>query len=234
MNDKLSSSGSTPAPRSRARERGAETRASLVQAGLTLFARRGFDGTSIREVTREAGVNLGAVTYHFGSKRKLYETVLEAGLSPLVDRVEEAAHREGPALDRIDAVVDVFFDHLAANPALPHLLLQEVAAGKRPPDVVISILRRNVANLLAILSEGWAQGSIRSPSSQSGAEAGGQHPVLFALSVASQPIYLSVISPLLKEVGGLDLQDDDTRRLVAHHVKTFVRAGLESREESHP
>ena len=60
------------------------------------------------------------------------------------------------------------------------------------------------------------------------------HPMLSAASVASQPIYLTVMAPLLHEVSGIDLQDPATRRVVADHVKAFVRAGLESREESHP
>jgi len=65
---------------------GAATRAALMVAARTVFARNGFDGASVRMITAEADVNLGAVTYHFGSKRGLYEAVLEAVAS------EQSAH----------------------------------------------------------------------------------------------------------------------------------------------
>jgi AcrR family transcriptional regulator len=204
------------------RDRGTETRTALIRAGRSLFATRGFDGTSVRDITRRAEANLGAITYHFGSKRGLYEAVLEAGLSPMVDRVGEAASGDGPPLERIEAVVDVFFDHLAANPDLPRLLMQEVAAGKRPPAEVVAILRRNAGHIAEILADGRREGTVRPG-----------HPLLSAISVVSQPIYLTVMAPLLRQVGGVDLQDPTTRREVANHVKAFVRAGLEAREESH-
>lgn len=86
---------------SRSADVGASTRADLIAAARALFSQRGFDGTSIRAITREAGTNLGAVTYHFGSKRELYGAVLEAGLRPLAMRVRDAAHSGGSALDRI-------------------------------------------------------------------------------------------------------------------------------------
>jgi AcrR family transcriptional regulator len=203
------------------RTRGEDTRAALVAAGRHVFARKGFDGASVRDITRQAGVNLGAITYHFGSKRALYETVLTSGLSPMVDRVAAVAVGPGAPLRRLDGVVDVFFDHMGANADLPRLLLQEVAAGKQPPAAVVAILQKNAACVMRIVSEGWADGSIRRG-----------HPVLTALSVVAQPIYMSIMAPLLREVGGLDLTDPETRRSAAEHVKRFVRTGLSVRQEA--
>lgn len=203
-------------------DRGAETRASLLAAGTNLFATRGFDGTSVRDLTRAAGANLGAINYHFGSKRGLYDAVLHEGLTPLVDKVGAASAGEGTPMERLEAVVDVFFEHLAGRPEIPRLLIQEVAAGKPPPAEVLTMLRRNIAHLRGILEEGWADGSIRRG-----------HPLLTAVSVVSQPVYMSVMAPVFKAIGGLDLQNPATRHEVALHVKTFVRAGLTPCEESH-
>jgi len=201
--------------------RGADTRAALIVSGRRLFATKGFDGTSVRDITRDAAANLGAITYHFGSKRALYEAVLTTGLTPVVDRVAVVADGPGTALDRLTGVVDVFFSHMGANPELPRLLLQEVAAGKRPPQAVVTILQRNAAYLTRIVTDGFRDGTIREG-----------HPLLTALSVLAQPIYMTVIAPLLREVGGIDLSDPDTRRQAADHVKRFVRSGLAVREEA--
>jgi AcrR family transcriptional regulator len=186
-----------------------------------VFARRGFDGASIREITRGASANLGAITYHFGSKRGLYEAVLKDALSPLVDRVGAVASGEGTPLARLGDVVDVFFDHLAKHPDIPRLLLQEIAAGKTPPAEVLAIIRLNVGHLASILEEGRAEGSIRPG-----------HTLLSGLSVVSQPIYMTIVAPVMKEVAGIDLADPATRTAVAQHVKAFVHAGLAAREEA--
>ncbi|MEX0781048.1 MAG: TetR family transcriptional regulator [Dehalococcoidia bacterium] len=59
-----------------------DTRERILDAAEHLFAERGFDGTSIRDVTAEAGVNLAAVHYHFGSKEDLLRSVLERVVLP--------------------------------------------------------------------------------------------------------------------------------------------------------
>jgi AcrR family transcriptional regulator len=51
------------------------TKERILGAAETLFAQRGFDGASLRQLTSAAGVNLAAVNYHFGSKEKLVEQV---------------------------------------------------------------------------------------------------------------------------------------------------------------
>ncbi len=202
-------------------ESGAATRADLLAAGRKLFSRRGFDGSSVRAITREAGANLGAVTYHFGSKRALYWAVLEATLRPLADRVAEAAASQGTGLDRMLRVVEAYFDHFGSHPDMPHLLLQEVAAGKPPPPVVLDIISEVKSLLVGLHAEGVRDGSVRPG-----------HPLLTALSVVSQPVYLALVAPLAKAVGGLDLTDPPTRAATLDHVTSFVRAGLEAHPEA--
>lgn len=201
--------------------RGEETRAALLAAGRELFAKKGFDGTSVREITSEAGANLGAITYHFGSKRALYGAVLEAGLTPMVDRVGEVAESGGSAMDRLDHVIDVVFGHIGKHPEIPRLMLQEVAAGKTPPAEVVAMVRRQAGYIGRILSDGWASGEIRQA-----------HPVLSAVSVVSQPIFITIVAPMLREVAGIDLSNRDTRLAVAEHVKTFVHSGLQRPQEA--
>jgi AcrR family transcriptional regulator len=196
------------------------TRSDLIAAGRKLFGQRGFDGASVRGITREAGANLGAVTYHFGSKRALYSAVLEEGLRPMAARVRAAAAAEGTALERMLRVVEAYFEHFETHPDLPHLLLQEVAAGKQPPPVVLDIIRGVREAIAGLQIEGEKDGSVRPG-----------HPVLTALSVVSQPIFMTLVAPLLRAVAGVDLRQPAARRAALEHTLAFVRAGLEPREE---
>jgi len=57
--------------------RGDETRSLLLDTALRLFATHGFENVSTRQLSKEAGVNVAAIAYHFGGKRELYRAVLE-------------------------------------------------------------------------------------------------------------------------------------------------------------
>ncbi|MEM0895622.1 MAG: TetR/AcrR family transcriptional regulator [Verrucomicrobiota bacterium] len=65
------------------------TKDCILAVAERLFAQRGFDAVSLRQLTDEAGVNLAAVNYHFGSKDGLILAVLNQRIQPLnVERVQ--------------------------------------------------------------------------------------------------------------------------------------------------
>ncbi len=93
--------------------RGDETRGQLLDAGLTLFSKYGYDSVTTRQLASEAGANIAAIAYHFGGKRDLYRAVLhqlvedtEPLLGPVAQRMAEgiaAAGADRPALARVVA-----------------------------------------------------------------------------------------------------------------------------------
>jgi AcrR family transcriptional regulator len=75
----------TPAGHNARVVHGAHTREQLLDAAERLFARRGFDATSVREITGAAACNLAAVSYHFGGKRALYRETFRRRLAAVRD-----------------------------------------------------------------------------------------------------------------------------------------------------
>ena len=61
------------------------TRERVLDAAESLFAESGFRGASVRDICNLAGVNPGAVSYHFGGKRQLYRSVLRRAAAGLAD-----------------------------------------------------------------------------------------------------------------------------------------------------
>ncbi|WP_066122042.1 TetR/AcrR family transcriptional regulator [Bordetella ansorpii] len=57
------------------------TQEAILDAAEALFAHHGYDGTSMRQITAAAGVNLAAVNYHFGGKEALLQEVLKRSLA---------------------------------------------------------------------------------------------------------------------------------------------------------
>jgi AcrR family transcriptional regulator len=90
------------------------TKEKLMDAAEKLFARKGFHGTSLREITGEAGVDLALVSYHFGGKKPLLAAVLERRGSVLnearLHRLKEVREAAAPRPPSTESVVGAFFD----------------------------------------------------------------------------------------------------------------------------
>jgi AcrR family transcriptional regulator len=69
---------------------GKERREQLLDVGRSLFAERGFDGTSVEEVAARAGVSKPVVYEHFGGKEGLYAVVVDREVRSLLTNVQEA------------------------------------------------------------------------------------------------------------------------------------------------
>ena len=84
------------------------TKERILNAAEKLFAEHGFAGTSLRELTRAAQVNLAAVNYHFGSKDEVLRAVLRRIVEPvnqerlkMLSEVEEGTGSKSPSLEAI-------------------------------------------------------------------------------------------------------------------------------------
>jgi AcrR family transcriptional regulator len=115
----VSHAGSRPYRRAR-QDRGAETRAQLIDAALDVFGLLGFEGATTREIAKAAGANLAAIAYHFGSKEALHIAVAEyvaksmrGVIEPTLADIAGPAATASPAAARssfgrlIEAYVDI-------------------------------------------------------------------------------------------------------------------------------
>src|SRR5581483_7518378 len=73
--------------RARVRMTGRQRREQLVQVGRSLFAEKGYDGTSIEEIAARANVSKPVVYEHFGGKEGLYAVVVDREMTDLLARL---------------------------------------------------------------------------------------------------------------------------------------------------
>lgn len=70
------------------------SRKKIINSAIVLFANKGFDSTSTREICKHAGVNLSLIPYYFGNKDGLYisiiESVINYGLAALKEEIEKS------------------------------------------------------------------------------------------------------------------------------------------------
>src|SRR5215207_6097848 len=81
-------------PGARARMTGKQRREQLLDVGRSLFAERGFEGTSVEEIAATAGVSKPVVYEHFGGKEGLYAVVVDREMGRLLDAITTALGSE--------------------------------------------------------------------------------------------------------------------------------------------
>ena len=95
------------------------TRERILEAAEALFAERGFDTVSLRDITGAAEANVAAVNYHFGSKDNLIDAVQERHINPVnEDRLRqldaaEARHGDDPI--PVEEILEAFLAPLLAH-----------------------------------------------------------------------------------------------------------------------
>jgi AcrR family transcriptional regulator len=187
----------------------------LLVAARQAFAENGFAAASVRTITTAAGANLGSITYHFGSKRALYEAVVESVIGPLAARVVALSASEAPALDRAATIVRTLFDFFEAHPEAPRLLLQELANGRALPDAALRHMGPMFGALKSVVEQGQREGTMRKG-----------EPRLMALTILSHPVHANLFRSVLRAIAGVDLSDARMRARVIANAEAFVRGGL--------
>ena len=109
----------------------AETRERFIQAATTLFAERGFYGTSIAAVADALPFTKQALLHHFGSKEKLYAEVLKRISDRLMAELYEISERYTDPRERFEETFVEFYRSCLEHPGDTALLMRELLDNKR-------------------------------------------------------------------------------------------------------
>jgi AcrR family transcriptional regulator len=80
----------------------ASAKDKLIEAGIEVFGRYGYEGASTRQLVEKAGANISAIAYYFGGKEGLYAAILEHIAEKPLARIGGAAQQIGQALENPD------------------------------------------------------------------------------------------------------------------------------------
>jgi TetR/AcrR family transcriptional regulator len=106
----------------------AATRERILDAAEALFAENGLAGTAVRDIARDVGLTAASLYNHFAGKQELYEAVLERGVRPLIEMMEQLPSA-GQALDARVDLIEAIMAHLGSRPHLPRLFHHEIISG---------------------------------------------------------------------------------------------------------
>jgi TetR/AcrR family transcriptional regulator len=138
------------------------TRRALLQASAELFAESGYDGVRVEALARRAGVNKAMINYHFGGKRKLYETVIASVFDELGSRVDALAASPRPAGELLGEFVAGFTELAGRHQSgFPALVLREIIASHGSPPWFVPRVMKIFLGLRGIISRGIREGEFR-------------------------------------------------------------------------
>ena len=141
----------------------AATREALLAAGTELFAERGYEGVPVWTIAEKAGVNKAMISYHFGGKRQLYLSIVNATFAEIVATVERLADSPRPAPELLRDLIAAVGETVARrHPYVCTMMLREVlAGGKHLEAELIDKPVRLLAAVQRIVTRGVREGSFR-------------------------------------------------------------------------
>jgi TetR/AcrR family transcriptional regulator, regulator of cefoperazone and chloramphenicol sensitivity len=204
-----------------------ETRNRLLKAAEELFARKGFDGTSIRELVTRAGCkNISAVNYYFGDKQELYEELFRDRLREMrksrLEAIEAVMDKKNkPTLEKLLlAYAEDFlkpFKSIRRSQRFMQLFFREMAEQRLPKDMFLDEMAAPVMtvmeNALATLYPNLSRHDIQ----------------MSCFSVTGQLVHIMQVRVLFEGAHGHSIASIDIDDAINHIVKFSAAAirGLE-------
>lgn len=81
------------------------TKRKIFEAAMELFAKQGYDGTSVDEITSVVGIAKGTLYYHFSSKEEIYNFLIVEGMNLFKNSIEIQAGKHEDAIEKLQAAI---------------------------------------------------------------------------------------------------------------------------------
>jgi AcrR family transcriptional regulator len=105
----------------------------LLDTAEGLFSRKGFDGTSVRDIAEAAGINTAMISYYFGSKEKLMEEIFERKSLNIKEKVANLLKDDSlDPLQKMYSLVDMYIEGILQRKTFHRILLCEQIINQNP------------------------------------------------------------------------------------------------------
>ena len=164
-------------------------REQILDAAEGLFARKGLDSTTIKEIGTAANQNPALLYYYFGSKEELYRAVLQRVVSGMLTRGSAAFDAAPAPADAIRALVAAQMEFVLSHPNAPRLLVREMIdhEARRAETLLLEMAATLFQRLCRVIEQGQRDGSFRKD----------VEPRYAAISTIAQVVYFIVARPAI-------------------------------------
>lgn len=138
-----------------------EKQLAIIHTAEKLFSITGFDGTSVRNIANEAGINVAMVSYYFGSKEKLMEAVFEHRTNQMRIKVENMLQNDAIShLEKFYLIIDEYVDKFVSRQEFHKLMMREQfnEKGTQITDMIHEVKLKNLASITKLIKAGQKSG----------------------------------------------------------------------------
>jgi AcrR family transcriptional regulator len=192
----------------------------LLEAAVEVFGEKGFAAASVRDICRQAGVNIAAVNYYFGDKERLYVEALKFAHTCMTDEVPMPADlMDRPPTEQLRGFIETMVARMVreTNANATQLVLREIANPTAACAEMVQATIRPMADvLMAILARLLPGASERER-------------YLFGFSVVGQCLFYKQNRSVARLLMGTEAFDALGVAQIADHVFRLTMHGLEAR-----
>ena len=138
-----------------------EKQLQIIETAEILFADKGFDGASVRDIANEAGVNVAMISYYFGSKEKLLEALFNYRAEGTTHKLESMLEdRELHSFQKMEVMIDYFIDKFLIQKCFHKIMMREQVASQRTvtTGLIQHFKKRNQLLVKKLIHEGQKTG----------------------------------------------------------------------------
>jgi AcrR family transcriptional regulator len=133
----------------------------IIETAEQLFAERGFDGTSVRDIADEAGINVAMISYYFGSKEKLMEALFELRVGSVKMRIESLIKDESLSpIEKVNMLIDEHIERVMLKPCFQKVMQGVLVTNKNPAilKAANNVKLRSIAVVAELIKDGQKKG----------------------------------------------------------------------------
>ena len=141
-----------------------EKQLQIIDTAQRLFSLKGFDGTSVRDIAEEAGVNVAMISYYFGSKEKLLEAIFEIKIGRVQMRVEELLKDNSiSTIQKINTLVDEHIEKMMDSQQFYKIMISEQINNTNTAIIqkIKQLKVRNAELITELVKEGQKKGDFK-------------------------------------------------------------------------
>lgn len=132
----------------------------ILKVAEKLFAKEGFDGTSVREISKQANINIAMISYYFGSKEKLLESLVVHRISDMKLEMQSLLKNLTSPTEKIEKLVELYISRIYSSRKVHQILNFEISNNKRDIDLSLftQVKKENLNIIENVILEGQQQG----------------------------------------------------------------------------
>lgn len=138
-----------------------KTKRKIFEASMKLFAEKGYDATSIEEITANVGVAKGTLYYHFTSKEEIFYFLVEEGIKLMQNSIDIKTSKLNNYIDKLKAIVLIQIKVVVKYENLITILLSQFWGKEERNQKCKEHVYNYISKIEEIVKEGIEKGEIK-------------------------------------------------------------------------